>query len=70
MPEKLFALSQKPEYLLIGVGEMGSVCPCIVLRGVGMEVFYSTAARGLLLTTRPTKHGCHQQKMSSKTVQS
>lgn len=70
MPEKLYALSQKPEYLLFGVGEVGSFCLRVVLMGVGMEVFYSTAARRLLLTTRPTKHGLHQQKRSSKTVQS
>lgn len=70
MPEKLFALSQKPEYLLFGVGGMGSFCLCAVLVVVGMEVFYSTAARRRLLTTRPTKHGLHQQKTSSETVQS
>ena len=70
MPEKLFALSQKPEYLLFEVGETGLFCLCVVLMGVGMEVFYSTPARGLLLTTSPTKHGLHQQKTSSKTVQS
>lgn len=44
MPEKLSALSQKPEYVPFGVGGMGSFCPCVVLRGVGMEGFHSAAA--------------------------
>jgi len=61
MPEKLFALSQKPEYLLFGVGEMGLFCLCVVPMGLGTEVFYSTAAGRLPLTTRPTKHSLHQQ---------
>lgn len=70
MPEKLFAPSQKPECLLFGVGVVGSFCLCVFLMSVGMETFNSTPARGLLLTTHPTKHGLHQRKKSSKTVQS
>lgn len=70
MPGKLFALSQKAEYLLFGMGELGLFCLCVVFKSTGMEVSYSTAAPGLLLTTGPTKHGLRQQKRSSETVHS
>lgn len=43
MPEKLSALSQRPEGCLFGVGGLGSLCLCRA-PGVGMEVLASTAA--------------------------
>lgn len=64
--EKLFALSQRRECCLFGVGELGSLCLCRA-HGIGMEVLAALLPEGSYLqhiqpgTASISKKGLHKQ---------